>query len=118
MKTTKIRKNIYKLNNSFPKVYANPKENEVWLALFPYETLGNMEKMRPVLIKEVKEDTVICQKIGTGDNGKGKKIKGTLNKNKHYYFLNKPSYLKNSVCELPKYKLYGKIRNEIEFEEK
>ena len=117
MKTNGIRRSIYnKYWNSFPKYAPNPKPNEVWLALFPYEQLGNMEKIRPVLINKVKEDTVIVQPITTNPVN-AKKIKGVLTNGKTFTAFNKTSYLKDSKEEIPIYKLYGRIRNKIELEE-
>ena len=113
MKTTKISKYTYNKINRFPCVKKTPHENEVWLALFPYETLGNMEKLRPVLITKVNDDKVKCKKITTNAN-KGKKIKGKLSTNKYF---NQPSYLSNIEMEIPIYKLYGRLRNNIELED-
>ena len=117
MKMTPIRKDIYqKYYNSFPRYMPNPKPKEVWLALFPYEQLGNMEKIRPVLIEKVKEDSVIVKAITTNPKN-AKKIKGVLGNSKKYESFNKQSYLKNKNEEIPIYKLYGKIRDRIEIEE-
>lgn len=113
MKQTKISKYTYNRINEFPKVKKAPHINEVWLALFPYETLGNMEKLRPVLITRVMQDSVKCKKITTNAN-KGKKIKGVLSTNKYF---NQPSYLSNIEVEIPIYKLYGRLRNNIELED-
>lgn len=111
MKTTRVSKYMFNKLNEFPRVNKEPHRHEVWLALFPYETLGNMEKIRPVYITKVKEDTVNCKKITT-NSSKGKKIKGQLSK-----FWNKESYLSDVVMEIPIYKLYGRLKDKIELEE-
>ena len=113
MKTSRISKRAYKYITSFPRVLKQPHINEVWLALFPYETLGNMEKLRPVLITKVMEDSVKCKKITSNEN-KGIKIKGALSTNKTF---SKPSYLSNIEMEIPIYKLYGRLKDKIELEE-
>lgn len=116
MRTNRISKALYNRVNTFPKVLKQPQKNQVWLALFPYETLGNMEKIRPILITKVKENSVECKCITTNPHN-AKKIKGVLAHNNHYKWLSQPSYVKDKIIEIPKYKLYGKIRNEIEVEE-
>lgn len=112
MKMNRTSVYMYNKANEFPRLKKIPHENEVWLALFPYETLGNMEKLRPVLITKVMQDSVKCKKITTNAN-KGKKIKGVLSTNKYF---NQPSYLSNIEVEIPIYKLYGRLRNNIELE--
>lgn len=102
--------------NKFPNVVREPQKNQVWFALFPYETLGNMEKLRPVLITKVNEDTVQCRCITTNSHN-ATKIKGPLTNNKTFKNFNKESYVKKEVVEIPKYKLYGMIKNKIELEE-
>lgn len=115
MKLTKISKYSYNRSVEFPKTKKEPHRHEVWIALFPYETLGNMEKMRPVYITSIneEEDKVRCKMITTNPKH-ARKIKGTLSKSKPF---NKISYLKDKTVEIPIYKLYGKIRNGIELEE-
>lgn len=116
MKMSKTSKRTYNIMNKFPSVKKEPQKGQVWFALFPYETLGNMEKLRPVLIEKVKEDTVECKCITTNPKN-AKKIKGKLTHGNHFKFMNKESYVKDKVVEISKSKLYGKIRNEIELEE-
>ena len=110
-------KRNYNFMNSFPRIKKEPQRKQVWFALFPYETLGNMEKLRPVLIEDVSDDTVKCRCITTNPKN-AIKIKGHLTNGKHFKFFNKDSYVKKKIIEIPKYKLYGKIRNEIELEGK
>lgn len=110
MKTTKISKYQYNKYNEFPKTNKQPKKNDIWLALFPYETLGNMEKIRPVLINKVCEDYVIAQMITTNAN-KGKEIDIVQNK------LYKKSYLTNYKQKLTYDKLYGKIKSNAKIKE-
>lgn len=116
MKNNRTSRRLYNYINTFPKVLKQPHKNEVWFALFPYETLGNMEKLRPILITKVKQDSVECRCITTNPYN-AKKIKGVLAHNKHFKWLSQTSYVKDKIVEIPKYKLYGKIRNEIEMEE-
>lgn len=116
MKTNRISKRTYNYMNSFPKVKREVQVNQVWFALFPYETLGNMEKLRPVLITKVNEDTVECKCITTNAT-KGRKIKGILAHGKHFKKFNQASYVKNKVVEIPIHKLYGMIKNKIELED-
>lgn len=103
MKTTRISKRQYKKYNDFPRTKKTPHINDIWLALFPYETLGNMEKIRPVLIEEVYDDYVIARKITTNAN---KGIELDLVQNKLY----KKSYLTDCRQKLTYDKLYGKIK--------
>lgn len=115
MRTTRINKYQYNRMSEFPRVKKEPHKHEVWIALFPYETLGNMEKMRPVYITSVdEEENIVRCKMITTNPKYARKIKGTLTNCKPY---NKDSYLKDKVVEIPIYKLYGKLRNEIELEE-
>lgn len=104
MRTTKIKTREYKKYNDFPRTNKTPHKNDIWLALFPYETLGNMEKIRPVLIDEVKEDYVIARMITTNEK-KGKEIDISNNK------LFKKSYLTNNKHKLTYDKLYGRIKS-------
>ena len=116
MKTTPIRKKIYnEYYNSFPKKLANPKPKEVWLALFPYKQLGNMEKIRPVYILNVDHDNNIvqCQKITTNPEF-ARKIKGKLSNIKPF---NRDSYLNNEKTTIPIYKLFSRLKNKIELED-
>jgi len=110
MRTTKIRTREYKKYNDFPRTKKTPRKNDIWLALFPYETLGNMEKIRPVLIEKVNEDYVIARMITTNPN-KGKEIDMIQNK------LFKKSYLTNYRQKLTYDKLYGRIKTNMIIEE-
>ena len=68
MKMSKTSKRTYNIMNKFPSVKKEPQKGQVWFALFPYETLGNMEKIRPVLIEKVKENYVVARMITTNAN--------------------------------------------------
>lgn len=103
MKTTKITKYAYNKYNDFPRTKKRPHKNDIWLALFPYETLGNMQKIRPVLIDEVKEDYVIARMITTNSN-KGIELDIVQN---HLY---KKSYLTNHKQKITYDKLFGRIK--------
>lgn len=115
MKTTRTSKYIFNKINSFPTVKKEPHRHEVWLALFPYEQLGNMEKLRPVYITSVNEekDTVRCKMITTNPKN-ARKIKGKISKSRYW---DKECYLKEILMEIPTYKLYGKMKNKIELED-
>lgn len=104
MKTTKISKYQYNKYNQFPRTNKTPHINDIWLALFPYETLGNMEKIRPVLIEKVKENYVVARMITTNAN-KGIELDMVQNK------LFKKSYLTNTRQKLTYDKLYGRIKS-------
>ena len=116
MKMNRISKRAYNTINSFPRTTRVPQPKQVWLALFPYEQLGNMEKIRPILITKVNEETVECRMITTNPH-KATKVKGKLTNGKHFAYFNKDSYVKDKKIEIPKYKLYGMIKNQIELEE-
>lgn len=50
-----------------------PRVGDIWLVVFPYTTPGNMEKIRPAIIKYFdSDDTVVVQKLTT------KKKKGCI----------------------------------------
>ena len=103
MKITKIQMREYKKYNNFPRTNKTPHKNDIWLALFPYEQLGNMEKIRPVLIDKVYEDYVIARMITTNEK-RGKEIDISTNN------LFKKSYLTNKRQRLTYDKLYGRIK--------
>lgn len=92
-----------KIYDEFPKTTRRPKKGEVWLAFFPYYQRGGFEKLRPVLIKSVRGDEAIVQKITS--KKKGKEI--TLNYN------NKKSYLVNNFARIKLYKCYHRIKSKL-----
>lgn len=110
MKTTKISKYAYNKYKDFPRTKKTPQKNDIWLALFPYETLGNMQKIRPVLIENVTDDYVIARMITTNSN-KGVELDIVQN---HLY---KKSYLTNCRKRLTYDKLYGKIKSNANIKE-
>lgn len=97
----RIKKTKY--YDSLPKTNKVPKKGDLWLAKFPYEVSGNMEKLRPVLISQVLEDTIICRKITT-NHKRGKKIEGYLEK-----YFKRPSYITKSYSKLSKDKFYKRL---------
>ena len=44
-----------------------PAIGDIWLVNYPYLTPGNMEKIRPAIIKKINEenDTIVVQKLST-----------------------------------------------------
>ena len=44
-----------------------PREGDIWLVHYPYVTPGNMEKIRPAIIKSIneEEETLLVQKLTT-----------------------------------------------------
>lgn len=79
-----------------------PKIGDIWLVNFPYITPGNMEKIRPAIIKGFEgENKTIVQKLTTHCR-KGNKLF------KHPK-LNKRTYLSKDIVTIPDYNLIRKI---------
>ena len=80
-----------------------PEINDVWLAYYPYMEKGNMEKARPVLIIEEKENgNYLVRKITSN------KKKGILiNDLKNY----KKSYLTNDYAEISFEKMIRRLKS-------
>lgn len=115
MQMRKINKNTFHYINSFPKTNKTPHAGEVWLALFPFDVPGGMQKMRPVLINEViDENNIKVQMISTNPKN-GIKIKNKLG-NKNGWLGHEQSYLKKRTAIVDIYKLYSRVLNEIELE--
>ena len=74
----------------------NATPGQIWLVTYPYNTPGNMEKIRPVLIKKIFEETVLVQKFTT-----------RRKKNKEFYFskFKKKTYLSSELKHIPYYNL-------------
>ena len=82
----------------------NPQKGDVWLVRYPYETKGNMEKVRPVIIAEVNEEYLKVRKITTNEK-RGKLI---IHKK---YFNKKNSYLTNDYANIHYTKLIRRIKS-------
>lgn len=78
-----------------------PKIGDIWLVHYPYITPGNMEKIRPAIIKDfIKQDNlVIVQKL-------------TTKKHKNYPLFNHPKLKKITYLSTEKIKIkdYNLIR--------
>ena len=94
------RKTYY---DKFPTTKNIPKKGDIWLVKFPYETKGNIEKVRPVLVSDVKEESYLCRKI-TSNSSKGKRIQGFLEK-----YFNRPSYITKTYKVITIDKFYRRI---------
>lgn len=110
MRTSRIKKQEFERYQNFPRTKKQPHKNDIWLALFPYETLGNMEKLRPVLIEKIYDNCVIARMITTNSN-KGKELDIVQNK------LYKKSYLTNRTEKLSYDKLYSRIKANVKIKE-
>lgn len=82
----------------------NPQKGDVWLVHYPYETEGNMEKPRPVIIVENKGEYLKVRKITTNQK------RGKLIKHKKY-FTRRNSYLTNEYAEIHYTKLIRRIKS-------
>ena len=63
----------YKTYDRFPTCKKTVKVGDIWYAYFPFRELGNFEKLRPVYISYVDENTIKAKMI-TGNSKKGKLI--------------------------------------------
>lgn len=84
-----------------------PKVGDIWLVNYPYITPGNMEKIRPAIIKGFKEedDTISVQKITTKCKKGFKKIEHPkLSKTR-------VSYISTDIVEIKEYRLLRYIGN-------
>lgn len=92
--------------NKFPTTLRNIHVGDIWYAFFPYREEGNFEKLRPVYISYVDENTIKAKMI-TSNPKKGKLI---VIKNKvKKRLLYKDSYLTDNEAILTEDKLYSKI---------
>ena len=103
----------YPSYNNFPTTNKTIHVGDIWYAYFPFRELGNYEKLRPVLISSIEEDTIKAKMI-TSNNKKGKliiirnKVKSRL--------LYKNSYLTNNEAILTEDKIYSKIATKNDYE--
>lgn len=79
-----------------------PRVGDIWLVHFPYITPGNMEKVRPAIIRAFDgDDKTVVQKLTT------RKKKG--NKEFRHPKLNKKTYLSRDIVSVYDYNLIRRI---------
>lgn len=99
-----LKKKNKKTNyDKFPTTNVQPKKGDVWLAKFPYLTKGNIEKLRPVIITEIKEEEITARMITTNKK-RGSELPKELKK-----YMREESYLTNSYAKIGYDKLYRRI---------
>lgn len=99
------------MKKSFFKIFTRginiriPHEGDIWLVHYPYITPGNMEKIRPAIIKSIneEEETIIVQKLTT------KKHKN--NKIFLHPKMKKTTYISREVVKIHEYNLVRYIGN-------
>ena len=82
----------------------SPHIGDVWLVRYPYETRGNMEKPRPVIIVENNGEYLKVRKITTNEK------RGKLIVHKKY-FTRRNSYLTNDYATIHYTKLIRRIKS-------
>ena len=82
-----------------------PKTGDIWLVHYPYVTPGNMEKIRPAIIKDIDEDTdlLTIQKLTTKKHKYNKQFKHPK--------LKKTTYITNEKVKINDYNLIRYIGN-------
>lgn len=96
----------YPSYNNFPTTNKTIHVGDIWYAWYPFKELGNYEKLRPVLVSDIKDDKIKVRMITSNPN-KGKLI---VIKNKvKSRLLYKDSYLTNNDALLTEDKFYSKI---------
>lgn len=81
-----------------------PKAGDIWLVKYPYITPGNMEKIRPAVIKGIIDDErILVQKLST------KKHKGSVSF-KHPK-MKRPTFLSNERVVIKDYNLVRYVGN-------
>lgn len=82
-----------------------PKEGDIWLVHYPYITPGNMEKVRPAIIKSIneEEETLVVQKLTT------KYHKG--NKYFEHPKMKKTTFISRETVKIHEYNLIRYIGN-------
>ena len=96
----------YKTYDNFPTTNKTIYVGDIWYAWFPFQQPGNYEKLRPVLVLDIKGDKIKVRMI-TSNPKKGKLI---IIKNKvKSRLLYKDSYLTNNDAYLTEDKFYSKI---------
>ena len=82
-----------------------PREGDIWLVHYPYVTPGNMEKIRPAIIKTINEEdeTVVVQKLTT------KYHKG--NRSFEHPKMKKRTFISKETMKIHEYNLVRYIGN-------
>lgn len=82
-----------------------PREGDIWLVHYPYITPGNMEKIRPAIIKSIndEENTVLVQKLTT------KYHKG--NRSFEHPKMKKRTFISKETTQIHEYNLIRYIGN-------
>ena len=95
-----------KYYDEFPKLSKNhplPKKGDIWLAKFPYNTKGNMEKLRPVLVSHEIDDEYIVRGFTTN------KKRGEEINEKYKKYFPKTSYITKLYKRITLDKFYKRI---------
>ena len=84
-----------------------PNKGDIWLVHYPYITPGNMEKIRPAIIKSIneKDDTLIVQKLTTQKHHNIRFI---------HPKLKKITYLSNEYIKINNYNLIRYIGKDFQ----
>jgi len=102
--------------NEFPKTNKTIEIGDIWYAYFPYQELGNMEKLRPVYVKKILDDGILVYMITTNQN-KGKLLEIDLSCKNRYKNM-RTSYINiNKKAILNETKFYSKLKKGIKLEE-
>lgn len=82
-----------------------PQVGDIWLVHYPYITPGNMEKIRPALIKRIDDETnvVIVQKMTTKKHFNNRKFEHPK--------LKKTTFLSTETVKINEYNLIRYIGN-------
>jgi hypothetical protein len=82
-----------------------PREGDIWLVHYPYITPGNMEKIRPAIIKSIneEEETVTVQKLTT------RKKRG--NKFFSHPKMKRTTFISKEIIKIHEYNLVRYIGN-------
>lgn len=109
-----IIRNCY---NEFPKTNKTIEEGDIWYAKFPYQTKGNLEKLRPVYVKKILNNNNFLVCMITTNKNNGKLLKIDLSCKNRYKHM-KTSYINiNKESILDETKFYSKLKKGIKLEE-
>lgn len=81
-----------------------PRPGDIWLVNYPYITPGNMEKIRPAIIRSFEDDdTVVVQKLTTKKKWNTKKFEHPK--------MKKDTYISKELVKIKDYNLVRYIGN-------
>lgn len=82
-----------------------PRVGDIWLVHYPYITPGNMEKIRPAIIKDFNddEDTIIVQKLTTKKHANNRKF--------YHPKLKRNTFISTETVKIGEYNLIRYIGN-------